>query len=126
MMDTHEKISDDLILKNGYIQILGCKYLNSELCYHKQIQISLGPEDLPSLKKNTSFSLSDTDVYELADTTLASFSISSVENSDTDSVITFSYDLQNFSNQSYIISIRDSLNHSLTVSPGQVVNLDLP
>ena len=115
-----------LIIKNGYIEIMGCASSSRSYCYHKHITVSNGLDNLPSLTKRTSNSSSITDDYSLTNQALTNHTLTSYTSLSPYTYSNDSFTIQIVSDQSYIVALLSSYDRSLTVSPGQIITVDLP
>ena len=82
--------------------------------------------NLPRIQISSSISFSVTNDYNLIDEALTNYTMDNGSGLTSSSLSDGSYDIQILANESNILSLPNSLNQSLTVSPGQILTLDLP
>ena len=117
--------TSNMILRGGYINILGHNSNGGWHLSHDQISTRHGYENLPNLSVMSSYSFSSTDGYELSDETLTNYSMN-VESTSEFSLNEASYTLEIHTVDSYVISLPENLNQTLLVNPGQNLTIDLP
>ena len=82
--------------------------------------------NLSGIQISSSISFSVTNDYNLIDEALTNYTMDNYTGPTSSSLSDGSYDIQILANESNILSLPNSLNQSLTVSPGQILTLDLP
>ena len=117
-----------LLIRNGYINIIGCNTLNGTICNHNQIPTSLGYDDLQNLNinsENISSSFSETNDFDLSDETNVTYTMNILTvSSFSMSIVGFTLEIR--TNESFVLSIPETLNHAMTVSPGQIFTFNSP
>ena len=120
-------INFDLKLINGYINVVGGNNgLYSTVWYNRVIPLNYDLQNLPSLTKSTSVSFTLTNDYNFTDETLLNHSLSSDPTPSSYNLNEANYGMVLISSESIILSLPDSLNQNITVSPGQNISFDLP
>ena len=119
-------VSFNFLIRNGHINIIGCDSFSGPYWYHNQIPTSSGYEDLLSFSKNSTYTFPVTSSYNLVDVVLSNHSMNSDTNPSPYTLTSASYAIQTISNMSYVLSLPDSLNHTINGTYGQVSSFDLP
>ena len=104
-------------LNNGYISYIDIYYY-----IHILIPTSYGFDNLPFFTKKSSYLLTF-DAFDISNETLTNHSMST-QTILSVTVSNYEYIIERNDTRSFILSLPETLNHSLTVSPGQTFNFD--
>ena len=77
------------------------------------------------LNKISSYTFTTTTGYAVSNVALANYSMSTIANQQSN-ISSIEDTLEIVDSEGYVLSLPNSLNHSLTVSPGQASTIELP
>ena len=118
--------SQDMLVVGGYLNIFN--YKDYFRIFHTQVNSTLEFSDIPKYQEITSFNFSVTSSYNLADQVLSSYTITDESKSVYTVAGSTSSSLEVYEDDSYVLSMTDSLTQNLTVTPSQnsTVSFNLP
>ena len=104
-------------LNNGYISYIDIYYY-----IHILIPTSYGFDNLTLFGKNSLYSITF-DAFDISNETLTNH-VMSAQTISSVTISNYEYSVVRNNTQSFIVSLPEKLNHSLTVSPGQTFTFD--
>ena len=107
-----------LSIYNGFIS------LRDSTPSHYLMPTTSGYNSLYLLQKNASYSVT-TNAFNFTDNSLTSYSVTLL-NSTPLNIADLNYTIEKTQNKSFVLSLPDSNDQNITVSPGDLVSLELP